>query len=87
MDCSKCNTKCCERMFFRLENRDHALWAFYHGLDVFKVKGKDEYKAKINIPCQQLKDGKCLLHGQVERPQMCEDYWCDLTPELTQIFI
>lgn len=82
MKCKDC-PKCCQYVLFPLIDRDHARWAKLHGVRIFVGERTNTLKARLEIPCQMLKDGKCSIYE--DRPQMCKDYFCQLAEPMTEI--
>ncbi len=82
----ECKGDCCKLFYFPLFNRDHAMWASYHDVRVFKTESGD-YKGMLPVACEHLtEDGKCGVYGTDKRPKMCETYWCDIAEPMEEVF-
>jgi Fe-S-cluster containining protein len=54
---------------------DYIRWAEYHPcVKIIDIQGK--HFLQLNIPCSQLKDGKCAIH--TSKPGLCQAYDCAL---------
>jgi hypothetical protein len=73
-------------MYFPLFSEDHAKWASYHDIQVFKDE-RGDFSGKLDVACEHLtKDNKCGVYGTDKRPKMCETYWCDESPNKEEVF-
>ncbi len=77
-----CTGACCRVAFLPLRDRDHAVWAYLHGMRVYKIVGHEEYRVLYQNKCQMLDAcGKCTLYGDPKRPEMCEKFQCYQMPD------
>lgn len=73
-----CGSACCQSIWLEVNpfyrtDPDVSNWVRLHGIDLVERDGRT--LARIPTPCTALtSDGRCGLHGQPERPNLCAAY-------------
>jgi Fe-S-cluster containining protein len=74
INCQRCGD-CCRDIILPLRiklDEDDIRWVEYHNLKVIEKEGQQW--VKIQNPCSQLKDNKCLIYDN--RPENCQIFIC-----------
>ena len=87
LNCNRdCKGNCCRFMVFPIWNLDHATFCALHDIRVFYNPKTHEYRGLIEKQCKYLtEDGKCSVYNKPERPQLCNEFWCDLMDNYEEI--
>jgi hypothetical protein len=77
-DCEKCNGKCCQYVLLDipLQNTtfDYLEYLIFHGISIY-IEDKSDILIYIKARCNKLNDeGKCTIHEDESRPNICKDY-------------